>query len=236
MQILQTKELTKRFGELAAVKNLNFAVESGEIFGIAGPNGAGKTTLFNLISGIYPYNGDIIFEGQSIQGLRPFQICHRGIARTFQIPVLFSTISIYDNIRMGAHFGAPKEKNEKERINEIIDFVGLRGKENIIAEHVDLFDKRLTMLGAALATKPRLLLIDEPTGGLSPMEINASVELFQKINRELGITIIIIEHLMKVLVSVSNRLMILNNGEEFCIGPPQEVIQNKEVIEIYLGV
>ena len=194
----------------------------------------------NCIAGIEkPSKGEICFINngkiESIGGKKPEKITFLGIARTFQIPVLFSTISIYDNIRMGAHFGAPKDKREKERINEVIDFVGLRGKEKIIAEHVDLFDKRLTMLGAALATQPRLLLVDEPTGGLSPREVSASVELFQKINQELGITIIIIEHLMKVLVSVSNRLMILNNGEEFCIGPPQEVIQNKDVIEIYLG-
>ncbi len=235
MKILQAEKVTKRFGELAAVSNLDFEVESGEIFGIAGPNGAGKTTLFNLISGVYPYIGDIIFEGKSIQRLRPYQICHRGIARTFQIPVLFSSISVYDNIRMGAHFGVLKEKNEKERINEIIDLVGLRGKEGITAANVDLFDKRLTMLAAALATKPRLLLVDEPTGGLSPKEVRASVELFHKINQELGVTIIIIEHLMKVMVEVCDRLMILNNGEKFCIGPPQKVIQTKEVIDIYLG-
>jgi len=236
MKIIQAEKVTKRFGELAAVDDLDFEVERGEIFGIAGPNGAGKTTLFNLISGIYPYTGDIIFEGKSIHGLRPFEICHRGVARTFQVPVLFSSITVYDNIRMGAHFGAPKEKHEKERINEVIDFVGLRGKEAIIAEHVDLFDKRLTMLAAALATKPRLLLVDEPTGGLSPKEVRASVELFHKINQELGITIIIIEHLMRVLIDVSHRLMILNSGEKFCIGPPREVMQNKEVINIYLGI
>ena len=233
--ILQAIEVTKRFGELAAVKDLSFEVERGEIFGIAGPNGAGKTTLFNLISGLYSGSGDIIFEGENIHGLRPFQICHRGVARTFQIPILFPTITVYDNIRVGAHFGVLKGKNEKERINKIIDFVGLRGREKIVAEHVDLFDKRLTMLAAALATEPRLLLADEPIAGLSPREVRDSVALFQKINKELGITIIIIEHLMKVLVEVSHRLMIINNGEKICIGPPQEVTRNKEVIEVYLG-
>jgi len=235
MKILKAKEVTKRFGELAAVNDLSFEVEKGEIFGIAGPNGAGKTTLFNLISGIYPYSGEITFEGEDIHGLRPFQVCHRGVARTFQIPILFPTITVYDNVRVGAHFGVLKGKNEKERINKVIDFVGLRDKENIVAEHVDLFDKRLTMLAAALATEPRLLLVDEPIAGLSPKEVRASVELFQRINKELGITIIVIEHLMKVLVEVSHRLMIINNGEKICTGPPREVTQNKEVIEVYLG-
>ncbi len=233
--ILKVKGVTKRFGELAAVNDLSFEVEKGEIFGIAGPNGAGKTTLFNLISGIYPYSGEITFEGEDIHGLRPFQVCHRGVARTFQIPILFPTITVYDNVRVGAHFGVLKGKNEKERINKVIDFVGLRGKENIVAEHVDLFDKRLTMLAAALATEPRLLLVDEPIAGLSPREVRDSVALFQKINKELGITIIIIEHLMKVLVEVSHRLMIINNGEKICIGTPEEVTRNKEVIEVYLG-
>jgi branched-chain amino acid transport system ATP-binding protein len=233
--ILQVNKVSKYFGKLAAVKGLSFEVERGEIFGIAGPNGAGKTTLFNLISGAYYGSGDIIFEGENLHGLRPFEICHNGVARTFQVPSLFSTVSIYQNIRVGAHFGVLKGKNEKERIDRVIDFVGLRGRENAIAESVDLFDKRMTMLAAALATEPRLLLVDEPIGGLSPREVRDSVTLFQKINKELGITIIIIEHLMKVLVEVSHRLMILNSGEKICIGPPDEVTQDRKVIEVYLG-
>jgi branched-chain amino acid transport system ATP-binding protein len=234
LKILQVNKLTKRFGELAAVKDLSFEVERGEIFGIAGPNGAGKTTLFNLISGVYSGSGDIIFEGKNLHGFEPFQVCHNGVARTFQVPTLFSTVSIYQNIKVGAHFGALKDKNEKERIDRVIDFVGLRGRENAIVASVDLFHKKLTMLGAALATQPKLLLLDEPIGGLSPREIKYSVALFQKINTELGITIIIIEHLMKVLVEVSHRLMIINNGEKICIGSPEEVIQDRTVIEVYL--
>lgn len=233
--ILEVNNLNKRFGELAAVKDLNFEVEEGEIFGIAGPNGAGKTTLFNLISGVYSGSGEIIFEGKNIHGLRPFQICHKGVARTFQVPILFSTMTVYQNIRVGAHFGVLKERHEKERIDQVIDFVGLRGREGALAESVDLFDKRLAMLAATLATKPKLLLIDEPISGLSPKEGRDSVALFRKINKELGITIIVIEHLMKVLVDVSHRLMILNNGEKICIGPPQEVTRDKGVIEVYLG-
>jgi len=235
MKILRVNKVSKYFGELAAVKDLSFEVERGEILGIAGPNGSGKTTLFNVITGFYQGSGDIIFDNINISRLRPHQICHKGIARTFQVPTLFSTVTVYQNIRVGAHFGVLKGKNEKERIDRVIDFVGLRGRENIIAESLDLFDKRLTMLAAALATEPRLLLVDEPIAGLSPREARDSVALFQKINRELGITIIIIEHLMKVLVEVSHRLMIINNGEKICIGPPGEVTRNKEVIEVYLG-
>lgn len=233
--IIEVKNLTKRFGELTAVKDLTFEVEEGEIFGLAGPNGSGKTTLFNLISGFYPCSGEIIFKGENIRGLKPFQVCQRGVARTFQVPTLFSTVPVYQNIRVGAHFGPLKRGNEIERINKVIDFVGLRGRENAIAGSVNLFDKRLTMLAAALATEPKLLLLDEPTGGLSPREIKDLMTLFQKINKELGITIIIVEHKMKVLVGSSRRLMVMNKGEKICIGSPEEVTKDKRVIEVYLG-
>jgi branched-chain amino acid transport system ATP-binding protein len=236
MNILQVKNLTKRFGELAAVKGLSFNVEEGEIFGIAGPNGAGKTTLFNVITGFYQGSGNIIFDNVSITGIRPHQICHKGIARTFQIPKLFLTLPLVENVRVGAHFGVRGAHDEREGIKEAINLVGLQGKENVIAANLNLFDKKMTMLAAALATKPRLLLLDEPIGGLSPTEVSQSMTLFQKINRELGLTIIVIEHLMKVLTELAQRLMILQSGEKICIGPPQEVTREKRVIEVYLGV
>lgn len=235
MKILQVKNLTKYFGELAAVKELSFEVEKGEIFGIAGPNGAGKSTVFNLIAGVYRGSGDIVFDNMNISKLRPYQVCHKGIARTFQIPETFITLSLFDNVKIGAHFGGAGAHDEKENINEAVNFVGLQGKENAITANLNLFDKKRTMLAAALVTKPKLLLLDEPIGGLSPTETKQSVDLFQKINKELGITIIIIEHLMKVLVGLSQRLMILQNGEEICIGPPREVVKDKRVIEVYLG-
>lgn len=232
--ILETRQVAKRFGELIAVKDLSFSVEEKEIFGIAGPNGAGKTTLFNIITGFYSGSGEIYFQGRRIDRLRPFQVCLRGIARTFQIPSVFSTLSVYDNVRVGAHFGN-HHPNERKTIQEVIDFVGLTGKQDIEAKHLPLFDKKLTMLAAALATKPKLLMLDEPIGGLSPVEINKSVEIFKRINQELGITLIIIEHLMKVLMGISHRMMILHNGENICIGSPEEVARDKQVIEVYLG-
>jgi branched-chain amino acid transport system ATP-binding protein len=235
MKILQVNKVTKSFGELAAVKDLSFEVEKGEIFGIAGPNGAGKTTLFNVITGFYRGSGDIIFDGRSIKGLRPHQICHKGIARTFQIPQLFLTLPVVDNVKVGAHFGGRGAHDERERINEAINFVGLQGKENVIAANLNLLDKKLTMLAIALATKPKLLLLDEPAGGLSPTEVREFITLTQKINQELGLSVIIIEHLMKVLTEISQRLMILHNGEKICIGPPQKIAQDKRVIEVYLG-
>ena len=235
MRILQVSNLTQCFGQLVAVNNLSFEVEKGEIFGIAGPNGAGKSTLFNVITGFYRGSGDIIFDGRSIRGLRPHQICHKGIARTFQIPQPFLTLPMVENVKVGAHFGVRGAHDEREGIKEAINLVGLQGKENVIAANLNLFDKKRTMLAAALATKPRLLLLDEPIGGLSPTESKQFIALVKKINQELGLTVIVIEHLMKVLTELSQRLMILQSGEKICIGPPQEVTKDKRVIEVYLG-
>lgn len=234
-EILRINKINKCFGALAVVKDLSFGVERGEIFGIAGPNGAGKTTLFNIITGFYQCSGDIIFDNVNISRLRTHQICHQGIGRTFQIPQLFLTLSVVENVKVGARFGGRGRHDERERIIETINIVGLEGKENIIAANLNLFDKKLTMLAAALATEPKLLLLDEPMGGLSPTEIKQFIALVQKINQGLGLTVIVIEHLMKVLNELSQRLMILHSGQKICIGPPQEVIKNERVIEIYLG-
>ena len=235
MNILQVRNLTQYFGQLAAVNDLSFDVEKGEIFGVAGPNGAGKTTLFNVITGYHRYSGNIIFDTVSIKSLRPHKICHKGIARIFQIPQLFVTLPVAENVKVGAHFGVRGAHDERKRINEIINFVGLQGKENVIASNLNLFDKKLTMLAIAMATEPKLLLLDEPIGGLSPTEVRQFVTLVQKINRDLGLSIIVIEHLMRVLTEISQRLMILHNGEKICIGSPREVIEDKRVIEVYLG-
>lgn len=232
--ILETRQITKRFGSLAAVNELSFSVEEKEIFGIAGPNGAGKTTLFNVVSGFFTNSGEIIFQGERIERLRPFQVCLKGIARTFQIPSIFSTLSVYDNVRVGAHFGNYKV-DEGKIITEVLDFVGLKEKKDVRAVHLPLFDKKLTMLAAALATQPKLLMVDEPIGGLSPAEIAKSVEIFRRINQELGITLVIIEHLMSVLMELSHRMMILHNGQKISIGSPEEVANDKQVIEVYLG-
>lgn len=233
--MLKCENITKSFGKLLAVNNLSFEVKKGEIFGIAGPNGAGKTTLFNLITGVYQGSGEIFFEGENIHGRNPYEICHKGIARTFQIPQVFLTLPVVENVRVGAHFGASGIKNEKKNIKEVIDFVGLKGKENLIGANLKLLDKKLVMIAAALATNPKLLLLDEPIAGLSPEESKQSITMFKKINKELGLTIIIIEHFMKVLTELSGRLMILQNGGEICIDSPLAVSNNKKVIECYLG-
>jgi branched-chain amino acid transport system ATP-binding protein len=236
VKILRVDSLTLRFGALAAVNDLSFELEEGEILGIAGPNGAGKTTLFNAITGFYKYTGDIFFYDDKISGLRPHQICQKGIARTFQIPQLFSTLSVYDNLRMGAHFGARmRGAQEAESIKEVTGFLGLEGKEGVGAAGLNLFDKKLTMLGATLLTRAKVLLVDEPTAGLSPTETTEFIALFKKINETRGISIIIIEHLMKVLTQLSQRMLIMENGKKVTIGCPVDVCRDEKVIEIYLG-
>ena len=235
MAFLEVKNVTKTFGKLAAVNDLTFQVEEYEIFGIAGPNGAGKTTLFNIISGMYPYMGQIVFMSNKIHGLKPHKVCQKGIARTFQTPLLFSSLTVLENIFIGAHFGKKGPKVDDDFIKKIIGLVRLEGKEQLPALRLPLFDKKVAMLAAALATKPKLLLLDEPAGGLSPLEIKKSIDLFKTLNEELGITIIVIEHLMKVLMEISKRIMIIHNGQKIALGFPGDVSKDKRVIEVYLG-
>lgn len=233
--LLEVRDLSQAFGAMLAVKNLSFEVHQGEILGIAGPNGAGKTTLFNVTTGFLQGTGEVIFEGENINKLKPYQICHRGIARTFQVPLIFSTLDVFHNVKFGAHFGNRDVKDENQAVREAIDFAGLTGREKTIAENVDLLHKKLIMIASALATGPKLLLLDEPIGGLSPAEIGPLMKVIQRINQELGITIIMIEHLMKVLKELSDRLMILHYGEKICIGHPEEVMADEKVREVYLG-
>lgn len=236
IMILTCKSVSKTFGKLTAIDDLSFTVEHGEIFGIAGPNGSGKTTLFNMITGVYPYSGKIFFNGHAINGLSSHQVCHKGIARTFQIPQLASSLSVYDNIRAAAQFGAKLNRHKmKESIKGIVEFTGLQQLLHVSCNKLKLLDKKLAMIAAALATGPKLLLLDEPIAGLNPTEISQTVEMFKKINQELDITLIIIEHFMKVLTELSNRMMILENGQLICIGSPVETMSNSRVIECYLG-
>jgi branched-chain amino acid transport system ATP-binding protein len=230
--MFETKHISKSFGKLVALSDVSFRVEKGEIFGIAGPNGAGKTTLFNVISAIYaPTAGQVFFEGKDITGLKPHQISRLGIARTFQIPTTFHTLSVYDNIRVGAIFGAGKA----EQVHEVLEFLDLGSRKDAPARNLDLYMTKLVMLGAALATDCKLLMLDEPMAGLSIVEINNFLEVIRKVNQERGITIIIIEHLLDILISISKRMMILSDGEMLYLGPSDKVTDDRRVVEVYLG-
>ncbi len=232
--MLRLLNVTKSFGSLIAVNDLNLEVEDGQIYGIAGPNGAGKSTIYNLITGFYKYEGKIEFNGKSITGLRPDQIAKRGISRTFQIPQTFPSLSVEKSIDIGNRFGNTDPYSRK-KTDEIIDFMELGRERKQKTGTLDLLGKKKLMIGAALATHPKLLMLDEPMAGSNAHEIKALMELIQKINKELGITIIIIEHFMKVLTELTETLLIIETGTEICCGKPEAVTNNPAVIECYLG-
>ena len=232
--MLNAFNVTKRFGALKAVDNLGFEVRKGQIFGIAGPNGAGKSTVYNLITGFYPYEGRIEFDGQNITGRPPYRIAKAGIARTFQIPQIFPSLSVLNSISVGSRFGAAGGL-DPDHVDEIIRFVDLEEERLQNTALLNLLGKKKLMIGAALATKPKILMLDEPMAGCNPTEIRSLMDLIRKINEDLGITIIIIEHFMKVLTELTEKLLIIESGRMVCCDEPAKVANDPKVIECYLG-
>lgn len=232
--MLELSNVTKRFEALVAVNNLSFEVRQGQIFGIAGPNGAGKSTVYNLITGFYNYEGSIRFRGKELSGLKPHQIAKLGISRTFQIPQTFPSLTVEQSIEVGNRFGN-RARHDIRRIDKLIDFMDLGDERNEYTGTLNLLGKKKLMIGAALATDPGILMLDEPMAGSNAHEIKALMELILRINREMGITIIIIEHFMKVLTELTETLLIIESGTEICCGPPLEVTSDPRVIECYLG-
>jgi branched-chain amino acid transport system ATP-binding protein len=231
MSHLEVRDLSFSYGKLLVLDGVSFDIEEGEIFGVAGPNGAGKTTLFNVITGFGHGRGSISFEGSSVARLSPNALCRRGLARTFQTPQPFSSMSVLDNVKVGAYFGG----RDEGAAGDALEFVGLSGKKDDLVDGLNLYDKKMALIATALATKPRLLLLDEPVGGLSPQEVSQTIELFRRINRELGLTVVVIEHVMRVLTALANRLLIVSSGRKVCVGPPQEVCADQDIIDLYLG-
>jgi branched-chain amino acid transport system ATP-binding protein len=235
--ILTLRDVYRYFGSLAAVHQMNLEVKRGEVLGIAGPNGSGKTTLINIITHtIPPSSGEIYFKGKAIQALKPFTICHLGIARTFQNPEVFRSLSVLDNLLLGAIHGMKGERGIGKivQVRAILDFVGLMNKEHLTAKNLVISDKKKLMLAIALATKPALLILDEPCSGLTAIESTDMISLIGKINRQ-GITVMVVEHNMKVLMKISDRVMIMNHGVKVCEGAPDFVCNDEQVIEMYLG-
>jgi branched-chain amino acid transport system ATP-binding protein len=232
--VLEAVNVTKRFGALKAVDNLSFEVQQGQIFGIAGPNGAGKSTVYNLITGFYSYEGRIKFDGRDITGKPPYRIAKTGIARTFQIPQTFPSLSVQKSISVGGRFGAAGGL-DLAHVDEVIRFVDLEKERFQNTALLNLLGKKKLMIGAALATRPKILMLDEPMAGCNPMEIKDLMDLIGRINRELGITIIIIEHFMKVLTELTEVLMIIESGRMICCDEPIKVVNDPRVIESYLG-
>jgi len=238
MRILEGEGVTRYFGGLAAVSNVDFHVDGGEIAGLIGPNGAGKTTLFNLISAsLAPKPGVIRFKGKNITGLKPHQICRMGLARTFQSVKIFANMPVFENVRLGSLFGISPGMSSADatrEATELLDFVGLSAVSATSAKDLTLANQKRLEVARALATKPELLMLDELMAGLNPTEVAQAIELVTRI-RDKGITIFMVEHVMKAIMSVCDRIMVLHHGEKIAEGKPQEIANNRTVVEVYLG-
>ncbi|OGO16494.1 MAG: ABC transporter ATP-binding protein [Chloroflexi bacterium RBG_16_48_7] len=238
MPILEGEKITKNFGGLAALLDVDFNVNESEIVGLIGPNGAGKTTLFNIISGALPLkSGTIRFKGKTINGLSPNAICKRGIARTFQLIKIFGHMTVYENVLMGALFGTSGKLSSKEagtRTGELLEFMDLASYSNYIAKDLTFVNQKKVEVARALATHPDLLMLDEFMAGLNQTEVMQGVDLVKRI-RDRGITILMIEHVMTAIMSVCSRVIVLHHGEKIAEGTPSEIANNKSVIEVYFG-
>jgi len=237
--MLSVVGLTKRFGGFTALSEVSFEVREGEILGLIGPNGSGKTTAFNCISGaLAPTAGTITFKGQSITGMTPDAICHRGLARTFQIPRPFRKLTILENVAVAAHYGATERLNEREarrRAGQILDMVGLPTDADAMPTLLGAGGLKKLELARALATAPSLLLADESLGGLDPGEMASAADMLRRVRRDLGVTIVWVEHIMATLMRIVDRVVVLDHGERIAEGTPGEVAEDPRVVEAYLG-
>jgi branched-chain amino acid transport system ATP-binding protein len=237
--MLKVMGLTKSFGKLVAVNNLSFTVSEGERVAIIGPNGAGKTTTFNLITGhLKPDRGVIEFYGRNITGLKPYKICRAGIGRTFQIVRAFPDFTVFEHVLVGAisRYG-PRAQMDllKNQTENVIQKLGLSAKKNMLVRNLTIVDKKRVELATALALKPKLLLLDELMAGLNPTEIDEYIELLKRLNEEDGITLIMVEHVMRAVMKLCNRIIVIHYGTKLAEGTPMEIATNRDVIEAYLG-
>ena len=236
MKLLEVKSVTKRFGGLTAVNSVNMSIEKGNIVGLIGPNGAGKTTLFNCIAGYYqPDSGEIWFDGIRIDGMKPHEICTKKLARTFQIVKILNKLTVLDNVMVGAFLNNKNVKLAKNKAREILDFCNLTNVSDIKGSDLTIGDKKRVEVARTIATNPKLILFDEVMAGLNPKEGQEAIQLIYKV-RDLGITILMVEHVMEIIMPISDRIVVLDLGSKIMEGTAAEVSKNEKVINAYLGV
>ena len=235
MALLEARGLTRFFGGLRAVGNLSFELAEGEILGLIGPNGAGKTTVFNLVTGfVRPSAGDVRLEGRSVVGLRPHAVARRGIARTFQIVKPFPNLSVKENVTLAAFLRHPARREAEAEAARVLERVELGHRADVLASQLTLLDQKRLEMAKALATGPRVILLDEPMGGLTPSEVDVASGIVRRI-RDGGVTVVLVEHVMKAIMRISDRVIVMHHGEKIAEGPPAAVVQDPAVIAAYFG-
>jgi branched-chain amino acid transport system ATP-binding protein len=236
MNLIEVKGVSKQFGGLAALTDVSFVLQKGEILGLIGPNGAGKTTIFNVINGFYPpTKGDVFLRGQKVSNLKPHVLCKLGLARTFQVVKPLQRMSTLDNVIASAFVRAKTKAQAEEIAVDVLKFTNLYEDRNLISKGLPLGKRKRLEIARALATQPEIILLDESFAGLNPTEINEQIEIVKKIRAEKGITILVIEHHMKVIMTISDRIVVLTYGQKIAEGTPSEIGHNPLVIEAYLG-
>ena len=236
MPILEVQDLVKDFGGLRANNHVSFSVEKGELLGLIGPNGAGKSTLFNCIAGVHRVtSGRVIFEGQDITNRRPYEVSRLGLARTFQIFTASGDLTVIENVMVGSFLRTRSRKAAKNKAEEILDFMGLSGQEDQWVSELPVAAQKRVAMATALATQPRVLLLDEVAAGLNPTEIEQTISVIRQIHFDMGVTVVLIEHVMELVMNLSQRVIVLDSGTLIANGKPESIRQNPEVIKAYLG-